>query len=548
MHKCEVNFYERPSTSSPKGQDGRQVIDSFEDSEECFVSLEDYHLSFFSIDKEHKSIYQVNVRNLSANLDSKGEFLAISSKKSGSVLLEIHSDIATLDQIENYCHQYSDESLLWNLLVFSPHNTSKQAIFSDRTKTSSLRRIMSRLSDVFCLMMLIVIAVNFQYVMEGCGFIPSQTDSRNIALVLQGGSLVLVSLILMMTFEKLAFKKILSKTVTVLFEAVNICTIVCAPIFLIRTHDPNCSLALMYSIWSLMIALKMISYMHFMHELRKTLPSILSSNGKTDAETKKSLRNEVSAENLEIIQKYANNISGIVNLRDITYFLFTPALVYQLWYPKTGKIHWGYVARLSVQFVSLFIAMFLLMNKYMMPSLEALAVAHRENSPVSLKTFTFIGYFLGVWVIQFFCFFHVFLTLLAEALRFGDQEFYKDWWNSRNTAEYWNKWNRPVHKWAQRHIHFPLQKRGYSKVVGLVAVFIFSGALHEYLYCVPTGIFGFYVILWFLLQPIAMLIAVEIEKRSKIAYMIYAAVSGVLINYPYLDIMIIYYQRYMDTQ
>ena len=33
-----------------------------------------------------------------------------------------------------------------------------------------------------------------------------------------------------------------------------------------------------------------------------------------------------------------------------------------------------------------------------------------------------------IWIIFFYWFFHAFLNLLAELLRFSDREFYRDWW------------------------------------------------------------------------------------------------------------------------
>lgn len=34
----------------------------------------------------------------------------------------------------------------------------------------------------------------------------------------------------------------------------------------------------------------------------------------------------------------------------------------------------------------------------------------------------------------------------AQLTRFGDREFYKDWWNAATIGEYWKTWNMPVHK------------------------------------------------------------------------------------------------------
>ena len=50
------------------------------------------------------------------------------------------------------------------------------------------------------------------------------------------------------------------------------------------------------------------------------------------------------------------------------------------------------------------------------------------------------------WLCMFYCLFHLWLNILAELLRFGDREFYKDWWNASTVGEYWRLWNMPVHK------------------------------------------------------------------------------------------------------
>ena len=33
-----------------------------------------------------------------------------------------------------------------------------------------------------------------------------------------------------------------------------------------------------------------------------------------------------------------------------------------------------------------------------------------------------------VWLLGFYVFFHLYLNITAEILRFGDRQFYKDWW------------------------------------------------------------------------------------------------------------------------
>ena len=52
-----------------------------------------------------------------------------------------------------------------------------------------------------------------------------------------------------------------------------------------------------------------------------------------------------------------------------------------------------------------------------------------------------------LWLLMFYAYFHLYLNLWAEVLRFGDRVFYKDWWNSSEIGSYWRLWNMPVHLW-----------------------------------------------------------------------------------------------------
>jgi diacylglycerol O-acyltransferase 1 len=67
------------------------------------------------------------------------------------------------------------------------------------------------------------------------------------------------------------------------------------------------------------------------------------------------------------------------------------------------------------------------------------------------------------WLCTFYCLFHLWLNILAEMLRFGDREFYKDWWNAPTLGDYWRMWNMPVHKWLLRTVYFPAIRAGFPK-------------------------------------------------------------------------------------
>jgi len=91
-----------------------------------------------------------------------------------------------------------------------------------------------------------------------------------------------------------------------------------------------------------------------------------------------------------------------------------------------------------------------------------------------------------IWLAGFFALFQSFLNALAEMMRFGDREFYTDWWNSPSVGAYWRTWNKPVYHFMKRHIYSPLVGRGWSSHVASAVVFVFSGILHELLVGVPT--------------------------------------------------------------
>lgn len=58
-----------------------------------------------------------------------------------------------------------------------------------------------------------------------------------------------------------------------------------------------------------------------------------------------------------------------------------------------------------------------------------------------------------VWFVVFHMIWEDYLNFFAELTRFGDREFYGDWWNAVNFDEFNRKWNRPVYEFLYRHIY-----------------------------------------------------------------------------------------------
>lgn len=177
-----------------------------------------------------------------------------------------------------------------------------------------------------------------------------------------------------------------------------------------------------------------------------------------------------------------------VSLDNIIYFWWAPTLVYQPVYPRSSHIRWTFVFKRLAEVAGLSVFMWLASAQYAAPvlrnSLDKIAtldIASVIERLMKLSTISMV-----IWLAGFFALFQSFLNALAEITRFGDREFYTDWWNSPSVGVYWRTWNKPVYHFMRRHIYSPLVGRGWSSNMASAIVFVFSGVLHELLVGVPT--------------------------------------------------------------
>lgn len=143
-----------------------------------------------------------------------------------------------------------------------------------------------------------------------------------------------------------------------------------------------------------------------------------------------------------------------ITIRNLLYFCIAPTLCYQLNYPRTKSIRWNVVATILFRLLVCSLLILIVVEQYIRPTLI--------SSLTDMKEANILGIFLRllklsipstyVWLLSFYIYFHLWLNFLAEVTRFGDREFYKDWWNSRTIESYWRLWNLPVHHWMLRHL------------------------------------------------------------------------------------------------
>ena len=181
---------------------------------------------------------------------------------------------------------------------------------------------------------------------------------------------------------------------------------------------------------------------------------------------------------------YPHNIS----LQNLSYFWWAPTLVYQPVYPRSGRVRWGFVAKRIAEAAGLSMFIWIASAQYAAPvlrnSLDTIQTLNLTSLIERLMKLSTIS--LVIWLAGFFALFQSFLNALAEVMRFGDREFYRDWWNSPSVGAYWRTWNMPVYQFLRRHVFSPLVGRGWRPWPASAVVFLISGVLHELLVGVPT--------------------------------------------------------------
>ena len=177
-----------------------------------------------------------------------------------------------------------------------------------------------------------------------------------------------------------------------------------------------------------------------------------------------------------------------ITIHNLSYFWWAPTLVYQPTYPRSEGIRTGFVLKRLAEVGALSIFIWLASAQYAapllrnsLPKLASFEIASIVERIMKLSTISLV-----IWLAGFFAMFQSMLNALAEIMRFGDREFYTDWWNSPSVGAYWRTWNRPVYSFMRRHVYSPLVGRGWGSHSASSITFLLSAILHEMLVGIPT--------------------------------------------------------------
>ncbi|KAK3137308.1 hypothetical protein QOZ80_5BG0450630 [Eleusine coracana subsp. coracana] len=281
--------------------------------------------------------------------------------------------------------------------------------------------------------------------------------------------------------EKLAFNKVITDSVAICLHIILTTAEIVYPTLVILKCDSAVLSGFLLIFIACIVWLKLVSFAHTNHDIRK----LIMSGKKVD--------DELSAADVDNLQP--------PTLGSLIYFMMAPTLCYQPSYPRTSHIRKGWLVRQIILYLIFTGVQGFIIEQYINPivvnSQHPLKGGLLDAVETVLKLSLPNVYF---WLCMFYCFFHLWLNILAEILRFGDREFYKDWWNAKTIDEYWRKWNMPVHKWIVRHVYFPCMRNGISKEVAVFISFFISAVLHELCVAVPCRILKFWAFLGIMLQ------------------------------------------------
>lgn len=175
------------------------------------------------------------------------------------------------------------------------------------------------------------------------------------------------------------------------------------------------------------------------------------------------------------------------------YFVFAPTLVYQPVYPRLSHrpIDRKRVVFKMVEMGTLYGYITHLHQTQAIPIFHSLLQHMESGSTASLMPRIELIVRLGttsllIWILADYLFFHDLLNLMADITKFGDRQFYGQWWNSTSIKEYWRLWNMPTTIFFKRHFIGPLRRKGWSYTSIMVFIFLISALVEELVVGVPT--------------------------------------------------------------
>ncbi|XP_024459882.1 diacylglycerol O-acyltransferase 1A isoform X1 [Populus trichocarpa] len=305
--------------------------------------------------------------------------------------------------------------------------------------------------------------------------------------------------------EKLAYQNYLPQLVVVFLHTIITTGSLLYPVLVILRCDSAFLSGVTLMLFSCIVWLKLVSYAHTNSDLRAIAKSI----------DRVSIFEKAQQEDVPSISPYVGNPYDTY-FKSLVYFMVAPTLCYQSSYPRTESVRKGWVVQQFVKLIIFTGFMGFIIEQYINPIVKNSQHPFKGNLLYAIERVLKLSVpNLYVWLCMFYCFFHLWLNILAELLCFGDREFYKDWWNARTVEEYWRMWNMPVHKWMVRHIYFPCLRNKIPKGLAILIAFLVSAVFHELCIAVPCHVFKLWAFIGIMLQVPLVVITKFLQNKFR---------------------------------
>ncbi|KAJ7538109.1 hypothetical protein O6H91_11G034500 [Diphasiastrum complanatum] len=357
-------------------------------------------------------------------------------------------------------------------------------------------------AGLFNLCIVVLVAVNSRLIIENLmkyglliqtGFWFSSKSAKDWPLLMCGLSLPTFPLVAYLV-EKLKAEDYIPEYIARLLHLINCSVAIIYPVYVIEMVNSGLVPGVLLMLIAITGWLKLVSYAHTNADIRRL--ALVGEKPETPIDA--------------TVIKYPDNIT----LANMTYFLVAPTLCYQLSYPRSPIVRKGWVLRQFGKFVVFVGLMGFIVEQYINPTIKNSQHPLKGNYLYAIERVLKLSVpTLYVWLCLFYSFFHLWFNIVAELTRFGDREFYKNWWNASTVEEYWRMWNMPVHRWLLRHVYFPCLRQGIPRDAALVIVFAISGIFHELCIGVPCHMFRCWAFLCIMFQVPLVVLTSMLQRK-----------------------------------
>lgn len=160
-----------------------------------------------------------------------------------------------------------------------------------------------------------------------------------------------------------------------------------------------------------------------------------------------------------------------------TSFILSPAIYFRSDYPKKEKRNIKKLLELVCKAAIYGMAMCFLFHNVALPLLKLYL-----NSSTKIELFeNFLMLNIAVIILFNLFFFVIFKYTFAMLNEVSGLEIvvYKDWWNAKDSSEFWRYWNVPMHVFIKEMIYIPLLKKKVNSHLCRISCLFFSGIFHE---------------------------------------------------------------------